>query len=282
VNIVKHDVIYDVLKYLDLNLCIDVGAGSGSITNILSYNNTTIVAYEPFPGNHPLFCEYTKHLKNITLVKKAVSDKIDTLDFFVHSTVEGTEKGWEKHKGYSSVGFLSCVSKIKEENYPNGQKFKVDTVTLDSEFPDRNISFLKIDVQGAEEKVLKGAEKLLKENKVDILYIEWTGEAEITDLLVKNNYILFDSTYMTVPNIYNIVPFKNIGFEVLKELPLSTGKIAYDMILNSQDISPSEAILKVKEQKLGYIQTDVIAISPSYYPDFLNAVSKYNESQVDI
>jgi FkbM family methyltransferase len=280
VETVKQDCIYDLLKYMNLELCVDIGAGAGYFTKIISLSSSDIhiVAYEPFPGNHAFFYEHTKELSNIVLIKKAVSDTVDKLDFFVHSTVQGTEAGWEQYKGYSSVGFLSCVSKIKEEHYPNGKKFRVDTVTLDSEFVDRHISFLKIDVQGAETKVLLGAKQLLHKNKIDVLYIEWSGESEIIDILTNNNYVIYDSTYMVVPNVYGITPFEAMGFGSIKKLQLSTGKIAYDMILEEHGLSPSEAISKVKEQKLGYIQTDIIAVSQTYHDTFLNAVIAYNKA----
>jgi FkbM family methyltransferase len=266
---------------MDLKLCVDIGAAAGEITKIISQSgdhNMHIIAYEPFPGNFSFFYEQTKDLKNIIFIKKAVSDTIDTLDFFIHSTVQGTEAGWEKYKGYSSVGFLSCASKIKEEHYPNGKKIRVDTVTMDSEFVNKKINFVKIDVQGAETKVLLGAKQLLHENKIDVLYIEWTGESEVIDILINNNYIIYDSTYIVVPNIYDITPFEAMGFKSTKKLQLSTGKIAYDMILEEDGLTPSEAILQVKEQKLGYIQTDIIAVSQSYYDVFLNAVIAANKA----
>lgn len=278
---VEKDCIYEFLKHMDLKLCVDIGAAAGYFTKIISQKgdkSTHIVAFEPFPGNFSFFEEHTKDIKNIVLIKKALSDTMGKLDFFVPSTVEGTEPGWENFAGYSSVGYLSSLSRVNKEHYPNGKTFQVDTVTMDSEFVSKHIDFAKIDVQGAETKVLLGAKQLLHENKIDVMYIEWSGESEIIDILSNSNYITYDSTYMVVPNVYDMAPFEAMGFKSIEKLQLSTGKIAYDMVLEEDGLTPLEAILQVKERKLGYIQTDIIAVSQPYHNFFLSSVAAYNKA----
>jgi FkbM family methyltransferase len=81
--------------------------------------------------------------------------------------------------------------------------FDVETKTLDSLsnlFPDRHISILKIDVEGHEAEVLEGAETLLGEHAVEVIYIEagvdpdnqqQTYYRKIEDILMSHGYRLF-------------------------------------------------------------------------------------------
>ncbi|MEM7114856.1 MAG: hypothetical protein AAF614_20640 [Chloroflexota bacterium] len=60
------DFVYDVLSYLNLGLCVDVGAAAGHITRKLCHvggEQTRVVAFEPFPGNHVYFLQSTNDLK---------------------------------------------------------------------------------------------------------------------------------------------------------------------------------------------------------------------------
>jgi hypothetical protein len=106
----RPDCVYDILCHLDLGLCVDVGAAAGHMTRRIRRAGgarTRVVAFEPFPGNHEFFYQSTMRLDKITLIKKAVSDRVGKAEFTVPSVVQGTEPGWEKYAGYSSGGFLS-------------------------------------------------------------------------------------------------------------------------------------------------------------------------------
>ncbi|MEM7113628.1 MAG: FkbM family methyltransferase, partial [Chloroflexota bacterium] len=243
-------------------------------------------------------------LKNeISLIKKAVSNDIRTAEFIVPTTVQGTEPGWEQFVGYSSVGFLSSTSTVtapkiivKAERYlkswirsiynilrnrPRHQALKVETTTIDTEFPNDTIDFMKIDVQGAEENVLLGAHTMLQENRIRILYIEWSGEQEIIEILTRYGYEIYDSTYLVGPKIDDMQPFKDIGFECIKKISLSTGKLAYDLIIADDTVSASEAIRAVKKRRLGWIQTDLIAVSRNGKNAFLKACHQYSAEQAN-
>lgn len=275
----EKDIIYKLIKYCNLELCIDVGAAKGSFTTLISSaskDKANIFSYEPFYGNHDFFYEETKDLNNVTLIKKALSDKVGKEKLFVHSKVIGTEKGWENYKGYSSVGMLSSISKLDFSKYPQGEHLDIDCTTLDIEFKDKHIDFVKIDVQGAEINVLKGAENLLKQSNIDLLYIEWSGEKEVIDILNKNNYTIYDSTYLIVPNNNDISLILENNFELIEELKLSTGKIAYEASLKNKDLSPIEIISQLRNQNLAYIQTDLIAVSKKFNKRFLKIISNYN------
>lgn len=280
----KRDCIYDILSYWNLRLCIDVGAAAGHNTkrmSLMSNENTTIIAYEPFPGNHSHFEKaFLKIDKKAQLVKKAVSNSIGNSKFIVNSTVKGNELGWNNYEGYSSVGYLENEATHSETHvYPEKQTLMVETTTIDHDFPKEYIDFIKIDVQGAEEKVLLGAANALAEKRIGALYIEWSGEPEVVDILSYHDYILFDSTYIIGSYGTKIEPFEKIGFKFLEEVNLSIGSKAFEMVISDESISPAKAMKQVKEQKLGWIQTDLIAISPKRINDFLKATRSFNTNE---
>ena len=83
------------------------------------------------------------NLKNIIIEKKAITDKsgVATLEIFESSGSNRLNSNCEK-----------CIS--------------VDCISLDDYFldNDKKISFIKIDVEGLEPRVLKGMKNILKES----------------------------------------------------------------------------------------------------------------------
>ena len=64
-------------------------------------------------------------------------------------------------------GSLLEVGSLAQESYGTeaAESFEVDVTTLDTEFPDRQVDCLWIDVQGAEGMVLAGASDFMKRTK---------------------------------------------------------------------------------------------------------------------
>jgi FkbM family methyltransferase len=53
----------------------------------------------------------------------------------------------------------------------------VETTSIDTEFSvGEPIDFMKIDVQGGETRVLLGADGMLRTRRINLLYIEWSGD----------------------------------------------------------------------------------------------------------
>ncbi|MGH8526669.1 MAG: FkbM family methyltransferase [Gammaproteobacteria bacterium] len=153
----------------------------------------------------------------------------------------------------------------------------VETTSIDTEFTvGEPIDFMKIDVQGGERRVLVGADGMLGSRRINLLYVEWSGDPRVVRGLGHHGYRIYDSTYMAVPRILDVKPFERMGFELIDETKVSTGKVAYHLRLTSKELSPSEVIKMVRKGRLGYVQTDLIAVSENNLGRFLEAAERYD------
>ena len=158
----------------DDRISIDIGANIGIYTLLLShlYPKCKVISIEASPTifeKLKLNCQLNNLLpgSNLVLLNKAVSDKDGTWVEF-----------YEKHSmSTMSKGFLTSISsKIITNKDDELHKEIVRTVTIDNLAETTNIneiSFLKIDVEGAEVLVLKGVINILTEKKVRNMIIEY-------------------------------------------------------------------------------------------------------------
>ena len=139
-----------ILSVADKNkLCLDVGANFGVIAQALETSGFNCVAFEPQPDIFNILCKNFKGEK--------------------HNCALGDIEG---------IGKMPLVLADEPVNYGGfrvGTKSILGAVdvpihTLDS-FGFKNVGLIKIDVETFEEKVLRGAEKLIEECR-PILYVE--------------------------------------------------------------------------------------------------------------
>lgn len=149
---------------------LDVGAQIGyhslAIASNMDSAQVCVYAFEPNPANQvrmqTILDKNPELAKRIELVKVALSDSNDTREFNFSDNVDS---------GYSFGGFLENASPPAEQGSYEQAGFKVQAVrtqTLDdflSENPSVAPDLIKIDVEGAEVAVLKGAERTLKNHR---------------------------------------------------------------------------------------------------------------------
>jgi len=138
---------------------VDVGANIGfySLEAARIVENGKVYAFEPIPTTYDILVKNIKvnNVKTIIPVNMAVSDQNGKTQFF-----------WNKRR-------RGDASMFKNKLASKHDALEVDTTTLDSYFKEAvgnmDVDFIKIDVEGAEALVIKGADSLLKSSKVKIL-----------------------------------------------------------------------------------------------------------------
>ena len=139
-----------ILSLADKNkLCLDIGANFGAISQALESSGFNCVSFEPQPDIFNILCKNIKGQK----FNCALGDIEGTTKIPIINPNEAINYGG------ISVGYYSLLGAID-----------VQIKTLDS-FNFENVGFIKIDVEGYEEKVLRGAEKLIEKCR-PILYVE--------------------------------------------------------------------------------------------------------------
>ncbi len=167
---------------------VDVGANVGYYTVLASERvgpSGRVVAFEPDPTNYALLVRNvtTNGCRNVVTVQKAVSDRIGSARLFLHPW------NWGGHSLQGGEGALQ-------------DPICVDTTTLDSYFDDgrSRIDMLKIDVEGSEALVLDGAQRMLGEQRVDRIMMEfWPGGLQrcgsspelVVDELIRHHFCAY-------------------------------------------------------------------------------------------
>jgi FkbM family methyltransferase len=136
----------------------DIGANKGSFVFWLSRwcRNGSVVAFEPQPQFAELLGRLTRDLKldNVTVEPKAVFSRSGNADLFV-------PKG--------QLPSASLVSKTAGAS--DFETISVPMVPLDDYFAQtERIAFMKVDVEGAEFEVFKGAERILREQSPLLIF----------------------------------------------------------------------------------------------------------------
>ena len=169
---------------------IDLGANIGYFTLILAKlvgPTGKVFAFEPDPRNLALLkknVEYNNY-KNVIIVPKAVSNVNDKCTLYIGQKTFGQNKIY-KPKNTKIQKFIPIDS---------------ETVRLDDFFRTNGlldkISFIKMDVEGAEFLALSGMKEILKLNKnikifteAEISYLEDAGSSydQFIDLLTENDF----------------------------------------------------------------------------------------------
>jgi len=123
----------------------DIGAHFGIYTLALARcvgSTGRVVAFEPNPAPLLRFALTCNGYRQVHLERKAVSD------------IDGPISFYTRNKGTDSL--------IAEASR-GGTEITVDSVTLDSYFEGSRVDFIKIDAEGAELRILRGATRLIRD-----------------------------------------------------------------------------------------------------------------------
>ncbi len=179
---------YSVQKKLISNtnpIIFDVGAYDGEVSKKYDkiFPTSQIYAFEPFPESFSLLKKAVVSHGNISINNVALSSSFGKQSFFINgsyatNSLFATDKESENY--------------WKKELLETTAEIQVNTITLD-QFCERNniphIDILKLDVQGGEYNVLKGARNLLKKKNIKLIFMEiilvptYKGQKDLRDYL---------------------------------------------------------------------------------------------------
>jgi FkbM family methyltransferase len=144
------------------DVAVDVGANIGFFTvlaSILVGPTGRVVAFEPSAENVERLRANLAHndCKNVTIIEKAATNQVGEVEFFINSGNSGGHALWDigQWPGYT------------EEN-GTPARVAVPATTLDAEWAQLRLptpKVIKIDVEGADQRVLEGASDLLVRQK---------------------------------------------------------------------------------------------------------------------
>lgn len=106
---------------------------------------------------------------------------------------------------------------------------QLEVVSLDEYFKNQKIDFIRMDIEGAELRALKGAKKLLNKHNITII-MEWAFQQGRTD---KETIELFDLLRSLNYKVYRILSEELVKMETVEEFMIS---LANKSLRNQRDI----------------------------------------------
>jgi FkbM family methyltransferase len=166
----------------------DLGANSGDFTELFLSKfdgRSFIYSFEPQPDINKELRERFLKNSNVKIIEKAMGSETDTKDFF-----EPVQVGKKRGSHLSSLINRQVFNEfMKSDKTLSVDKYRVYVTTVDDFCQENNIeviNYLKIDVEGYELEVLKGAKNLLEKKKIV------SGQFEIGGTLQDANIEVFD------------------------------------------------------------------------------------------
>ena len=197
---------------IDIKNIFDVGANIGQTALQFSeaFPNSHILSFEPISSTFDILKNNTRKKINIDCYHFAFGDKINEIDV----------KLFDESQSY--LNSLK-VKAMNQYDFAKTEKVKVDTI---DEFLKINkqinkIELLKIDTEGYEIQVLKGASYSIKTGKIKLIYLEAgfsksnnrsTYYPEIHDYLDSNGYSFFGLYEISQKEIANKFQYGNALF----------------------------------------------------------------------
>lgn len=184
---------------------IDGGAHIGLTTLYFKrlFPNSKIIAFEPFPESVEIFRKniYENQLEGVELREEAIAEHEGIKDFFYDSS---------ENKWFSTASLINGAWNQEQQS----SKMRVKTVTLSSLLEQYQPNLVKLDIEGAEEKVIWEARDAINNCQhylIEFHPIEGVGMERIIKVFEERRY------QITVTKGGKVVPWRQaIGLSLIE------------------------------------------------------------------
>ena len=185
----------------DLSFCIDIGANIGKYTELLLKETAAkVIAFEPLPDAYlDLKKLELNNLNRLKVFNQAIGEKNEFLELNYASSK--SEK----------ASFSDNLEKLSFYDFHNNKKMKIKILSLDTfveenldDFNQTEIDLIKIDTEGFELEVIKGATKTIKKMSPKYIQLEFNWH----QLFKKQNMYSF-SEFLKNYDLFQILPYGN-------------------------------------------------------------------------
>ncbi|MEO6838768.1 MAG: FkbM family methyltransferase [Ginsengibacter sp.] len=190
----------------------DIGANVGNYSQSLynQFRDATIFSFEPNPASFEKIYKRFLSIHNIKVVQAGLGSVASVLSLYSYNTDKASEHA-------------SVYKNVMEDLHQSKDlvAFEVDIVTLDAYCTENNIlqiDFLKIDTEGFELEVLKGASQLIMENKIKIIQFEFNEMNVYSRVFLKDFYTILKNYtfYRLMENDLKPMGFYNPKNEIFR------------------------------------------------------------------
>jgi FkbM family methyltransferase len=205
-----------LLKHFGIDVIFDIGANVGQYaTETLGLGfEGTMVSFEPMAKEYSILQEKVKEYRNWVLAPQMAVG--DTSGFIEFNVSENSESSSILEPNEYALGFDPTIKTVKKE------KVRIETVDnlFDEYTSGRKNPFLKIDVQGYEENVLKGAAKVISRIKglhvefsLSPLYAEQKGMMDILQMINESGFQpYYFMPHVSIDNIGRLMQVDGVFF----------------------------------------------------------------------
>jgi len=201
-------------KNYDIKVIFDVGANIGEYAAMFVDKNKEIYCFEPHPYTFQRLNDFVLAHKNIKAFNVGLSDKDGKNILYDHINRSGTT---------NASLYKEIITDLRNKEV---EEFEIKLMTLDSfvkENEIKRLDMIKIDVEGNEMRVLKGAKKCISDLNIKVIQFEFDEFNVISRSFFKDY-----SEELKEYNFYRLLPF---GL-----LPLSSYIPWHDEIFKYQNI----------------------------------------------
>lgn len=188
----------------------DVGANVGDWSLLCRryFPDAVIHAFEIAPPNFSELQKRTSHLSNLIYNPVGLSDRPDKINVFYVDEASGCTTAYQEH--------LSAAYRLPGDQPLPSKSFQVPVIRGDDYVKEHGIKIidvLKIDVEGMEERVLRGLQQTFSEHRIRLVQFEYNTTNIVSKFLLNDAHDFFTKLGYKLGKLYpNYVEFRDYNY----------------------------------------------------------------------